>query len=85
MLLSISIPVILPGLWCILKFSPNLLFPKVACLHSFSWPSGLQFFSLIQYQIRIPSPPASLPPCDCSLQRINWSKGKSLVLLYTKT
>jgi hypothetical protein len=52
----------------------NLLFPEVACLHSFFWPSGLQSISLTQYQIRFPSsppnplpthstfPPRSLPP-----------------------
>ena len=33
---------------------PHLLFPEVACFHSFCWPSGLQFFSLIQYQTRFP-------------------------------
>jgi hypothetical protein len=35
----------LPGLWCILGDSLNLLFPEVASLHSFCWPSGLQSFS----------------------------------------
>ena len=48
-----------PSLWCILGVGwggpPNLLFPEVACLHSFCWPSNLQSFSLTQYQIRFPS------------------------------
>jgi hypothetical protein len=44
----------LQGLWCILGGGGplNLLFPKVACLYSFYWPSWLQFFSLNQQQIR---------------------------------
>jgi hypothetical protein len=60
----------LPGFWCILEGPPNLLPPKIACFHSFCWPSGLQSFSLTRYQIRFPSlpphlptsPPRSLPP-----------------------
>ena len=43
--------------------TPNLLFPEVSCLYSFCWPSGLQSFSLTQYQIRFPSFPfTSLTP-----------------------
>jgi hypothetical protein len=53
--------------------SPSLLFLEVACFHSFCWPSGLQPFSLTQYQIIFPAtflfpptpstfPPKSLPP-----------------------
>jgi hypothetical protein len=42
--------------------SLNLISPQVACFHSIGWPSGLQLFSLSQYQIRFPSPPTpSLP------------------------
>jgi hypothetical protein len=51
---------------------PQLLFPEVACLHSFWWPSWHQSFSLTQCHIRFPStlhfptpstfPPRSLPP-----------------------
>jgi hypothetical protein len=40
---------------------PNLLFPEVACFHSFCRPSGLQYFSLTQYQIRFPPLPIHLP------------------------
>jgi hypothetical protein len=59
--------------------SPNLLFPEVACFSSFCWPSGLQSFSLIQYQIRFPNfprhllpQPLSHPTCDCFLLFPNW-------------
>jgi hypothetical protein len=57
---------------------PNLLFPEVACLHSFCRPSGLQSFSLTQYQIRFPPPhPLSLPSpslltYDCFLLSLKW-------------
>ena len=34
---------------------PYLLFPGVACFHSFWWPSVLQSFPPTQYQIRFPS------------------------------
>jgi hypothetical protein len=54
----------LPGFWYILEGAPNLLPPEVACFHSFCWPSGLQPFSLTQYQIRFPSSPLS---CSLSL------------------
>jgi hypothetical protein len=68
---------------------PNLLFPEVACLHSFFCPSGLQSFSLTQYQIRFPSPlptppnpihfpfqvPPSLPTWDCFLLHPKWDWG----------
>ena len=47
----------LPGLWCIMEGPPNLLSSEVAYFHSFCWPSGLQSFSLTQYQIMFPSPP----------------------------
>ena len=48
---------------------PNLLFPEVACFHSFCWPSQLKSFSLIQYQISSPhTPPTTiLLPCPPSL------------------
>ena len=47
-------------LWCIL----GVQFPEVACLHSFCQTSGLQSFSLYQYQIRFPSPHTNCPlPC----------------------
>jgi hypothetical protein len=47
--------------WCVCGGVPcNLLFPEVSCFHSFCWPSGLQSFSLTQYQIRFLSP--LLPP-----------------------
>jgi hypothetical protein len=42
----------LPGLWCILHGPPNLLPSEIACFPSFCWSSGLQSFSLTQYQIR---------------------------------
>ena len=84
----------LPGLWCILEGSPNLLFPEVACFHSFCWPSGLQSFSFTQYQIRFPSPPSpdpihfpsqvspSLPTCDCFLHSPSGTEASSLGHLY---
>jgi hypothetical protein len=37
--------------------TPNLLFPEVACFHCFCWSSGLQSFSLTQYQIMFSSTP----------------------------
>ena len=43
----------LPGLWCILEGPPKFLPPEVACFHSFCWLSGLQSFSLTQYQIML--------------------------------
>jgi hypothetical protein len=47
---------------------PNLLFPEFACLHAFCWTSGLQFFSLTQYQIMFCSPSHCLhPPNQLSL------------------
>jgi hypothetical protein len=55
------------GLWCILEDSHNLLPPEVACFHSFCWPSGLQSFSLTQYQIRFPFCPPNSPTCPLSL------------------
>jgi hypothetical protein len=39
----------------------KLLFPEIACLHSFCRSSGLQSFSLTQYQIRFPLP-LNVPP-----------------------
>jgi hypothetical protein len=45
-LFSISIPVIHSGVWCILEGTTNHLLSQVACFHSFSWPPGLQSFSL---------------------------------------
>ena len=78
----------LPDLWCILEGPLNLLFPEIACFHSFCWPSGFQFFSLTQYQIRFPSSPlptpsiyfhSQAPPffltCDCFLFPTKWGWG----------
>jgi hypothetical protein len=49
-----------PGLWWYILEGPPTLSHEVACFYSFCWPSGLQPFSLTQYQIRFPSP--SMPP-----------------------
>jgi hypothetical protein len=81
----------LPVLWCILEPHPhpNLLFSEVACFQSFCWSSGLQTFSLTQYQIRFPPPPSlltspiyspsqaspSLPTGDCFLPPPKWDWG----------
>ena len=60
--LGVRIVFHLPDLWCILGVLPTSLFPEVACLHSFCWPSGLQSFSLTQYQIRFLSNPTVSHP-----------------------
>jgi hypothetical protein len=52
----------LPGLCCILEGPLNFLSPEVACFLSFCWPSGLQSFSVTQYQIRFLSHSLSSPP-----------------------
>ena len=50
----------LPGLWYILECPAHLPPPKVACFHSFYWPSGLQYYS--SYQIPDHVPPVPLCP-----------------------
>jgi hypothetical protein len=55
----------LPGLWYILGGSPNLLFPEVACSHSFWWPSVLFPHPILDL---VPLPTTALPPCPLSLQ-----------------
>jgi hypothetical protein len=67
LLLGISSKVpVSPGslspLWCTLHRSPPPPPPiSWSCLHSFCWPSGLQSFSLTQYQIKFPFPLKSHP------------------------
>jgi hypothetical protein len=36
----------LPGLWSILECPPASYLPKIACFHSFCWPSGLHSYFL---------------------------------------
>jgi hypothetical protein len=47
---------------------PHFLTPKIACFHSFCWPSGLQSFSKTQYLIMFPSsPPCTISYAEASL------------------
>ena len=75
----------LPGLWCILGGTPKLLFPDVACLHSFCWSSGLQSFPSPNIRLGFPLSPLlphpvhfpsqilpSLPTCDCFFLSPKW-------------